>query len=143
VRQPLRRSPLLLVFVALLAPACGGSGGSTSSSSGSTSSVGTSPSSSANPCTAALASAGTVTARAALTPWKASGFRYDVRDPRDLLALHQLPRERFVSARAGQTVASRSGDIAILQDNGSLVVAPNPFDLGGVGLRFDANGQGN
>jgi hypothetical protein len=142
VRQPLRRPPLFLVLVALLAPACGGSGGSTSSSSGSTSSVGTSPASSANPCTAALASAGTVTAQAAATPWKATGFRYDVRDPRDLLALHQLPREGFVSARAGQTVASRSGDIAILQDNGSLIVAPNPFDLGGVGLRFDANEQG-
>jgi hypothetical protein len=36
----------------------------------------------------------------------------------------------------------RSGDIALLVDNGSLVVASNAFDLGGVGLRFEPNGQG-
>ena len=42
----------------------------------------------------------------------------------------------------GRRSGARSGDIAILNDNGSLVVGSNAFDLGGVGLRFEPNGQG-
>jgi hypothetical protein len=144
VRQRRLRSPLLLVVLALLAPGCGGSGGTGSSPLGSTGSSSTPSSSSSNPCTAALASAETVTASASATTssWKSSSLRYDVRDPRDFLALHQLAREGTVSARAGQSVAERSGDIAILEDDGSLIVSANAFDLGGVGLRFEPNGQG-
>jgi len=37
---------------------------------------------------------------------------------------------------------TRSGDVALIVDNGSLVVGTNSFDLGGVGLRFDPNAQG-
>jgi hypothetical protein len=90
----------------------------------------------------ALASAGPFTASSAASSWKTSDFRYDVRDPRDLLALHELDRQGAVSSRAGRSVASRSGDIAVLEDDGSLVVAANAFDLGGVGLHFEPNAQG-
>ena len=140
VRPRRRMARVAVALLALLAPACGGSGGSGSPPSGSTGSTLT-PSSSSNPCTAALASAGTVTASATIPSWKVSGLRYDVRDPRDFLALHELPREGTISARSGRA-AVRSGDIAILEDDGSLVIASNVFDLGGVGLRFEPNGQG-
>ncbi len=34
------------------------------------------------------------------------------------------------------------GDIAVLQDNGSLIISPNPFTLAGQGVRFQRNGAG-
>ena len=64
------------------------------------------------------------------------------------MALHQIARggRAFAGAdaspAAAASLAPRSGDIAILNDNGSLVVGTNNFDLGGVGLRFEPNGQG-
>jgi hypothetical protein len=125
----------LALLLAALAAACGGS---TPSPSGSPS---TTPTSSAsNPCTAALAATGAVSARAR-SP-KADGLGQDVRDPRDFLALHLLPGEGPVAARAHAATAARSGDLAVLTDDGSLEVAPNAFDLGGVGLRFAPNAQG-
>ena len=39
-------------------------------------------------------------------------------------------------------MAPRSGDIALINDNGSIVVGSNNFDLGGVGLRYEPNSQG-
>ena len=36
----------------------------------------------------------------------------------------------------------RSGDIAVLTDDGSIVIGANAFDLAGVALRFDPNGRG-
>jgi hypothetical protein len=33
------------------------------------------------------------------------------------------------------------GEIAVVQDEGDLLIAPNPFDLKGVGLRFTRNGS--
>jgi len=127
--------PLVL---AALAGACGGS---TPSPSGSPSATPTS-SSASNPCTAALAAypAAAVSARAR-SP-KADGFGQDVRDPREFLALHLLPREGLVSARANPAAAARSGDIAVLSDDGSLEIAPNAFDLRGFGLRFAPNAHG-
>jgi hypothetical protein len=95
-----------------------------------------------NPCTAALAAGGGVGASAAGPSPKSDGFGYDHPDPRDLLALGRLPRDGRVSARATASAAARSGDIAILSDDGSLVIAPNPFDLAGAALSFDPNGQG-
>jgi hypothetical protein len=99
------------------------------------------PGSAANPCTAALAAEpGAAVGARARSP-KSDGFGHDDRDPRDFLALHLLPRAG-VSSREASAAASRSGEIAILADDGSLVVGANPFDLRGVGLRFGPNGQG-
>ena len=126
------------VLLAALAAACGGS--SPSTPGGSPSATPTS-SSASNPCTAALAASAAGVSARARSP-KADGLGQDVRDPREFLALHLLPREGGVSARTDVAAAARSGDLAILSDDGSLEVAPNPFDLRGVGLRFAPTAEG-
>jgi hypothetical protein len=137
--------PLALVALAPLLfalSACGGSGGSPSGGSPVATSTPGAPSA-ANPCLAALAATSGVASSSGVAPApKDDGFGHDDRHPRDLLALHLLPRGTGVSARAFGPAAARSGDIAVLNDDGSLVVAANPFDLGGSVLRFDPNGQG-
>jgi hypothetical protein len=135
-RSPRALAPLLL---AALLPACGGSGGSPSTGSP----VATpAPASSSNPCTAALAATTGVSASTAGRSPKSDGFGQDDRDPREFLALHLLPREGAVSSRASAAAAARSGDIAVLSDDGSIVIGANPFDLVGAGLRFDPTGGG-
>ena len=34
------------------------------------------------------------------------------------------------------------GEIAVVRDQGDLILQPNPFDLGGIGLRFSPDGGG-
>jgi len=139
-------SSVLALTLALQLPACGG-GGSGSPSGGSpnpTAAPSGSGSSSANPCTAALAALPAVAAAARLAaPASKTGpLGYDDRDPREFLALHQLAGGGVSVAESAAVAQPRSGDIAILNDNGSLVVGSNNFDLGGVGLRFEPNAQG-
>jgi hypothetical protein len=136
-----RRLPrgLAPVLLALLAGACGGSGDSPSD--GTPVSTPT-PGSASNPCTAALAADPPAGLSARARSPKSDGFGHDDRDPRDLLALHLLPRAGPVSSRAQAPAAARSGDVAVLSDDGSLIVGANPFDLRGVGLRFGPNGRG-
>ncbi|HSD65345.1 MAG TPA: hypothetical protein VLF95_01520 [Vicinamibacteria bacterium] len=136
MRSPRALAPLLL---AALLPACGGSGASPSTGTPAPTPV---PGSSSNPCSAALAATSGVTASAGTPSPKADGFGEDDRDPRDFLALHLLPRGGGVSSRASSSAAARSGDIAVLSDDGSLVIGANPFDVGGTGFRFEPNGQG-
>ena len=38
--------------------------------------------------------------------------------------------------------AADIGDIAVLQDNGTLIISPNPFTLAGQGVRFQRNAAG-
>ena len=85
-----RLLPLLLAALVALAPACGGSGGSPS---GGTAVSTPAPGNPAlpNPCTAALAATGDVTASARGAASKTDGFGHDDRDPREFLALHLLP----------------------------------------------------
>jgi hypothetical protein len=135
-RSPWGMVPFLL---AALVPACGGSGGSPSSG---TPAPTPAPVASSNPCTAALAATGGVAASTAGRSPKSDGYGHDDRDPRDLLALHLLPRDGSVSARASSSSAARSGDIAVVSDDGSMIIEANPFDLGGTALRFDPNPQG-
>ncbi|HYN02935.1 MAG TPA: hypothetical protein VE359_10855 [Vicinamibacteria bacterium] len=135
-RSPWGPAPFLL---AALVSACGGSGGSPTSG---TPASPPASAGSANPCTAALGATGGVAASVAGRSPKSDGFGHDDRDPREFLALHLLPRDGGVSARAASSSASRSGDIAVVSDDGSIVIGANPFDLGGAALRFDPNGQG-
>jgi hypothetical protein len=134
--SPWGLAPLLL---AGLVPACGGSGGSPSSG---TPLPTPTPVASSNPCTAALAASGDVAASSTSRASASGGLGHDDRDPRDFLALHALPREGGVSARATGSSAARSGDIAVVSDDGTVIVGANPFDLGGAALRFEPNGQG-
>jgi hypothetical protein len=129
----------VLAAALAVSPACGGSSGSPSAGTATPPAPGNPTV--ANPCAAALASRG-VTASVRGGASKTDGFGYDDRDPREFLALHLLPRGGSLSARASSSAASRSGDIAVLSDDGSLVVGANAFDLGGAGLRFDPNGRG-
>jgi hypothetical protein len=130
---------LLAVSLAGLLPACGGSSAKLPSNG---TPVASPAGSAANPCTAALAAFPDVTTARTVSRPKADGLGYDDRDPRDFLALHQLPRGGAVGARSTTQLASRSGDIAVLNDDGSLIVGANSFDLGGLALRFDPNGSG-
>ena len=131
----------VLLAVSVSALACG-SGGS-SPARGPSAPSPTPPSSASNPCTAALAGS-LPAASASSVPAKGhGGLGVDVRDPRDFLWLHRLPRGGDgVTARAAQTAAARVGDIAVLPDDGGLIIAANPLDLGGAGLRFELNGSG-
>jgi hypothetical protein len=135
------RSPwgLALLLLAALASGCGGSGGSPSAGTPASTPA---PAASSNPCPAALGATGGVAASAAGRSPKSDGYGNDDRDPREFLALHLLPREGGVSGRAASSSAGRSGDIAVVSDDGSIVIGANPFDLGGAALRFDPNGQG-
>jgi hypothetical protein len=69
---------------------------------------------------------------------------HDKRDPREHLLAHRLAagegRVQALDLRAA--AASDVGDIAVIQDNGSLIVSPNPFTLAGLGVRFQRNASG-
>jgi hypothetical protein len=131
----------LIAFASLLT-ACGGSGGSASPS----------PAASAtptpvlsNPCTAALAAQPDFAPAAASARAKDASFLgYDQRDWRDLLWSHRTAmadgRARAESGRAAAT--ADVGDIAVIQDDGSLILPANTFDLAGQGLRFSRNAAG-
>ena len=146
----LRLRHALALFAALAHPACGGGGSSSSSPSGGPGSPAPPAVSASNPCSSALAELPQVASvsGAAREP-KAGPLGYDVRDPREFVGLHEVARAQAARAAAQGTqpprtaaAAPRSGDIALINDNGSLVVGSNNFDLGGVGLRFDPNPQG-
>lgn len=131
-------------MLALPFSGCGGSSGSPSGGSASPSSPPASPAS-ANPCTRALAELPGVTAAAAAAAArgpKGGPLGYDDRDPLEFVGLHQLAGGTVAAAEVTASAAPRSGDIAILNDNGSLVVGANSFDLGGSGLRFEPRAQG-
>jgi len=136
-----RRATSLVLALALHLPACGGSSGSPSGGSPNPTAA-PSGSGSANPCSAALAEQPAVAATSAAPGSKAGPLGYDDRDPREFVALHRLAGGGVAAAEVTAVARPRSGDIAVLNDNGSLVVGSNNFDLGGAGLRFEPNAQG-
>jgi len=105
---------------------------------------------SANPCVAALASESPSVQRAALPREPKSRFGADTRDIRDLLQLSALATQtRALDAAAGRArpaatarPAADVDDIAVLEDNGDLILRANPFDLANSGVRFEPNGSG-
>jgi hypothetical protein len=134
-----RRLAAFLLALALVS--CGGSPSSPAAGSSATPvpPVNTGP----NPCAAALAASGGVSASAAHPAPKHDGLGRDKRGSRELLALHGLARGDRVSARTTKAAsAARSGDVAVLADDGSLLLPANAFDLAGAALRFEPNGQG-
>jgi hypothetical protein len=133
-----------VLTLALLLPACGGS------SASSTSTVSTMPSPSppaaANPCTAALAASGDAPGvrSAAASGKEHGGLGRDKRDPHEHLWAHRLAAQegRVQALDARAAAATDVGDIAVIQDNGSLIISPHPFTLAGLGVRFQRNASG-
>jgi hypothetical protein len=108
------------------------------------------PPSSTNPCTAALAAdpGGAGASTSALSPSaidraKAEGFGSDDRDVREPLWEHYLRGSSGGSTAAARPTASQDiGDIAVLEDDGTLFLRQNAFDLRSLTLRFERNGAG-
>ena len=104
---------------------------------------------SANPCVAALASESPSVQRAAVSRELKSRFGADTRDIRDLLQLSALATQTRaldaadLRARPAATArpAADVNDIAVLEDNGDLILRANPFDLANSGVRFEPNGS--
>ena len=155
MRRPLRCGAGTAFVLALLAGACGGGSGGGTNTPPPPSGGGGTPS--ANPCVAALASdEGTEP----ISGMVASGQSAPVRDkkilvdgnPRGRLAealwIHQaaqLQRRGFRLQAEGTTpapVAADVGDIAVIQDQGDLILPANTFDLKNTGLRFTPSGGG-
>jgi hypothetical protein len=129
----------------LLASACGGSGSSSSP---------TPPPTTTNPCTSAaveeeeqadISIADQAAARLLKTNVLDGSPRWRVLDA---LWTHRQYLERG-DARAPvgrRGLSSRAnadaGEIAIVQDEGDIILPPNTFDLGSAGLRFARNGSG-
>jgi len=135
--RPVPSPPACLLVAALLVAACGGSDGG-SPSGGSPTPF---PPSASNPCPAALAGLESPGPAAAARKSPGGPFGHDDRDPRELLVLHEAYGGRRVSTRAGAAAADRIGQIAVLPDDGGLVVPPNAFDLRGAGLVFEPNAE--
>ena len=102
-----------------------------------------------NPCVAALAQDARVTRAAFDREPKYGRFGADTRDIRDLL--HQSTvadkmRDRDAEPRRVRPAAAFGtspdvDDIAVLEDNGDLIIRPNSFDLANRGIRFVPNGS--
>jgi len=145
--QRFRILPIGVLF-SVLAAACGGG----SDSGDSATSPGTPSTPTANPCdairttsfdTAAVTAPGT---GGGATSTKPRGPALD-RDPRDALFdalwIHEAPhRDRSPRAFETQAATADVGEVAVIQDNGDIILPPNAFDLGGIGLTFVPNAAG-
>lgn len=135
-----------IMALGLLASACGGSGSSSSSNP---------PPTAANPCASAAADeeeqAGVsledqAAARLLKTNildgsprWRVLDALWTHRQYADRAEPRSRPGERRgLSSRANVD----AGEIAIVQDEGDIILSPNTFDLSSVGLRFARNGSG-
>ncbi len=133
-----------VLTLGLMLPACGGGSASPARAVSPTPSA--SAPASANPCTSALAASGDFPGvRAAASSGKEhGGLGRDKRDPREHLLAHRLAAQegRVQELDVRAAAATDVGDIAVMQDNGSLIISPNPFTLAGLGLRFQRNASG-
>jgi hypothetical protein len=169
LHMPRLRAFLIATSLAVLAAACGGGGGGSNNggsggSGGGGGGGGTTP---VNPCTTALtegtadiAAVGDV-AQSGLPPSTDKKTIVDG-DPRgrlaEAMALNQKAEEMRRTQQIRRTVqeASRTdqpaitspapvaediGEIAVMQDNGDLVLPQNPYDVRSMGLRFSRNGS--
>ena len=106
------------------------------------------PQTSVNPCVAALtADAETFDAPppAAFDPMGkgATGLAADKRDVIDLLWRSALgARAANRAAPAADAISQDIGDLAVIEDDGTLLLPRNAFDLRNAGLRFERNSAG-
>jgi len=134
----------LLLGAVLLA--CGGGSGTDGNSSGSGTGSG-SGSTTQNPCTTTADEADTaLTGSAASSAITASAKRNLLdRSGRyrvlDALWLHQQQGVREIDVRTSSARnAADVGDVAVIQDQGDVILPPNALDLRGSGVRFTRNG---
>jgi hypothetical protein len=131
----------LMLGAVLLACGGSGSGGTESPPPGSSNST-------QNPCATAADSADADAI--AGSPLTASpGAKRDIIDgtPRnrvlDALWLHDQQGGRTGERQGARSVSAADvGDIAVVQDQGDVILAPNTFDLAGTGVRFTRNAGG-
>ena len=105
---------------------------------------------SGDPCGAAAPKAAAPAASRSLEPRESKYGRYgaDKRGIRGLLQLSSAAatlraRGGVAGPAAVRPAASQDlNDIAILEDNGDLIISANPFDLANRGLRFEPSGSG-
>ena len=145
--MPLRRFGPVLLLVTLVA--CGGGDDDTPPTLPPPSTPPPAGSPSQNPCVAALAQA-----EADGEPFAPSlpatsigkgrlGLAADKRHVADLLWRSALAaRATNRAAPAPDAVSQDIGDIAVIEDDGTLLLARNSFDVRNVGLRFERNGSG-
>jgi hypothetical protein len=135
----MHRSPAAVVLFAFALGGCGSSGGPQASSGAASAAV-----DAASACSAALAAAppGPAAVSARARTEKAGLVANDVRPARDLLALDRLAASQTLSRRSTAPPATRSGQLALVADDGTLVLAANPLDVAGSGFRFEPNAAG-
>jgi hypothetical protein len=139
------QASLIALLLGGCAAACGGSGdGSTPSPSPNPPSPSTQ-----NPCTTAAVEPEAEAMAGAQPAPSAASQKRDVLDgnPRyrvlDALWTHQQQAARTSERPSALSVAAADvGDIAVIQDQGDVVLSPNTFDLSGFGVRFTRNGGG-
>jgi hypothetical protein len=101
-----------------------------------------------NPCVAALAQAGPDAVSAPPPPADVtgkgrSGLAADTRDVAELLWRSALAaRARAAAGPAPEAISQDIGDIAVIEDDGTLLLGRNSLDLRSLGLRFERNGSG-
>jgi hypothetical protein len=97
-----------------------------------------------DPCAPALAQSDSAArANGPLSP-KHDGFGADTRDVRDLLWTSTLAaRTRAFDGGQSRPAASQDiNDLAVIEDDGRLILRANAFDLSGTGLRFEPGSGG-
>ena len=144
--MPLRRFGPVLLLVTLVA--CGGGDDTPPTLPGPSTPPGGGQSSQ-NPCVAALAQAESdnvpSTAPRAADPFGKGplGLDADKRDVVDLLWRSALAsRAGNRAAPALDAISQDIGDIAVIEDDGTLLLPRNNFDVRNVGLRFERNASG-
>ncbi len=153
----MRRHALAWTNAALIALACwgcGGGGGGGSTPPGNTTPP---PSGSANPCATAftageLADAAPARNITAAADRKRGNVRGQTKgDVRELLWTHRAPRNddpgrraepRDVPGPASPAATEDVGEIAVIEDDGTIFLPANAFDLANTGLRFRRSGAG-
>ena len=142
--MPLRRFGPVLMLLSLVA--CGG-GDDTPPTLPPPSSA--PPQSSQNPCVAALAQASaagmtsTAPVAADVLDKGPRGLAADQRPVAELLWRSALAaRATNRAAPASDAVSQDVGDIAVIEDDGTLLLPRNSFDVRSTGLRFERNGSG-
>jgi hypothetical protein len=161
------RALVVASIIGLFVAACGGGSSNSGGSSGGTGGTGGGGTTAVNPCTTALTEDAAEIAAVGSTAQSGPATARDKKtivdgDPRgrlaEAVALNRQAEEWRRSRQIRQTVEAASrdqqpaavspapvaadvGDIAVLQDNGDLVLPQNVYDVRNMGLRFTRSGS--